>query len=355
MTRSPVIASATVSVQGVWLLAAGAQARGLDVPALLGRHGLAHSLGADVDARVPATAVLALWAELPELTGLPHFGVWLAELACAAPATSLGAKLVHSAPTLGVGLGRLVAFERVFHGVAATTLALDGEIARFTHRPPIGIGPGAAPAIELAFAWILGTARVTTGHAITASAISFRHAAPGAESLAEHRRFFGVTPRFSGPENTLELPREALSLPQRTADALLERLVERHARGLSNELPTDAGLCARIRSLVKTALLRGDVGECTLAACAAKLVLPPRTLQRKLAAEGSSFASLLDEARRELSLELLAEPSTSVAEVAFALGFGDQTAFHRAFVRWTGSTPGEHKKRLRQAAPAAPS
>lgn len=352
MMRSPIDA-ATVSVQGVWLLAAGAQARGLDVATLLGRHGLAGALGADVDARVPAADVLALWAELPELTGLPHFGVWLAELACAGPPTSLGAKLVYSAPTLGVGLARLVAFERVFHGVAATTLTLGADVARFTHLPPIGVGPGAAPAIELAFAWILGTARATTGQSLSAAAVTFCHDAAGGAQFYES--FFGVAPRFGAAENTLDLPRSALNLPQRTADALLDRLVERHARDLASELPSGAGLGPRVRSELFKALVRGDAEECTLVACASKLALPPRTLQRKLAAEGSSFASLLDDARRELSLQLLAEPRTSVAEVAFALGFGDQTAFHRAFVRWTGNTPGDHKKRLRPAAPTTPS
>jgi AraC-like DNA-binding protein len=102
-------------------------------------------------------------------------------------------------------------------------------------------------------------------------------------------------------------------------------------------------------------LVKGETESCTLAACAAKLSMPSRTLQRKLAADGGTFASLLDDVRRELSLELLADPTTSVAEVAFALGFGDQPAFHRAFVRWTGSTPGEHKKRLRSATQAPPS
>jgi AraC-like DNA-binding protein len=355
MARASVVASATVSVQGVWLLATGAGARGVDVPALLRRHGLESALSADVDARVPATSVLGLWAELPALTGVPHFGVWLGELASAAPATSLGAKLVHSAPTLGDGLGRLVTFERVFHGVAATTLTLVGDVARLTHRPPIGVGPGAAPAIELAFAWILGTARVTTGEPLEAAAVTFSHEAPPEASRAEHERFFSVAPRFASPENSLDLPRAALELPQRTADALLERLVERHARVLASELPTDAGLCAQVRSRLVSALLRGHAEQCTLAACAESLALPPRTLQRRLAAEGAAFAALLDEARRALSLELLADPSTSVAEVAFALGFGDQTAFHRAFVRWTGSTPGEHKRRLRDSAPTAAS
>jgi AraC-like DNA-binding protein len=353
MVRSSVVASATVSVQGVWLLAAGAKAQGLDVPALLSAAGLSDALGADVDGRVPARAVLELWAELPKRCGLPHFGVWLAELACAAPATSLGAKLVHSAATLGAGLSRLVAFERVFHGVRATTLTLGTDTARFTHTPPIGIGPGAAPAVEFAFAWLLGTARVTTGELLRARSVSFTHPAPA--ELEPYRAAFGVEPRFAAAENALELPRGALELPQRTADALLERLVERHARDLVLELPSEGGLTSRARAWLTRSLSRGDAEGATLPVTAAQLGLPPRTLQRRLAADGASFASLLDEVRRELGLRLLADPRTSVAEIAFALGFGDQTAFHRAFMRWTGSTPGEHRRRLRLASEVNPS
>jgi AraC-like DNA-binding protein len=351
MARSAVVDAATVSVQGVWLLAAGARARGLDVEPLLARHGLSQAPSGDVDARVPARAVLGLWAELPQLSGLPHFGVWLAELACAAPPTSLGARLVHSAPTLGAGVGRLIRFERVFHGVRATELRTEAGVARFTHTPPIGIGPGAPPAVEFAFAWLLGTARATTGAALSASRVTFTHAAPGA--LDPYRRFFGVEPRFEATENTLELPSAALELPQATADALMGRLVERHARELSRQLPTGTGLVGRVRGLLARSLDIGESEAASLGGVAGQLRLPERTLQRRLAAEGTSFNTLLDEVRRELALEHLAEPATSVAEVAFALGFGDQTAFHRAFLRWTGRTPGEHRRRL--ASQAKPS
>jgi AraC-like DNA-binding protein len=344
MARSPVVAAATVSVQGVWLLAAGASARGADVPELLARHGLKNALAADVDARVPAASVLALWSELPGLVGLPHFGVWLAELACQQPATSLGARLVHSAPTLRVGFERLLRYERVFHGVQATSLEETRGLARFTHRPPVGIGPGAHPAIEFAFAWLLGTARQTTGAPLVASRVTFTHPPPGA--LDEYRRVLGVEPRFAAAENALELPSAALDMPQRTADALLERLVERHAQELARQLPTGAGPAARVRGLLARSLSSGDVDSASLRGVASAFQLPGRTLQRRLAAEGTSFAALLDEVRRDLAFQHLADRGTSVAEVAFALGFADQTAFHRAFMRWTGKTPGEHRRHL---------
>ena len=103
---------------------------------------------------------------------------------------------------------------------------------------------------------------------------------------------------------------------------------------------------ARVRGLLIRNLGVGNAEAASLSAVASELRLPGRTLQRRLAAEGTSFAALLDSVRHELAIEHMADPRTSLAEIAFALGFADQAGFHRAFMRWTGRTPGEYRKRL---------
>lgn len=66
-----------------------------------------------------------------------------------------------------------------------------------------------------------------------------------------------------------------------------------------------------------------------------------RTLQRRLASEGSSFQSLVDDARRRLALRLLRQQDDiALTEVTFMTGFSDQSALTRASRRWTGQTPG---------------
>jgi AraC-like DNA-binding protein len=70
-----------------------------------------------------------------------------------------------------------------------------------------------------------------------------------------------------------------------------------------------------------------------------------RSVQRRLQTEGTSFQRVLDDTRKELALEYLDDPTKPIAEVALLLGFSDQTAFHRAFVRWTGRTPGDVRRR----------
>jgi AraC-like DNA-binding protein len=74
-------------------------------------------------------------------------------------------------------------------------------------------------------------------------------------------------------------------------------------------------------------------------AVAKELALSERTLQRRLAEEGTRFQDLLTEARRELAREYLANGHLEMADVAFLLGFDDQNSFYRAFRQWEGETP----------------
>jgi AraC-like DNA-binding protein len=74
--------------------------------------------------------------------------------------------------------------------------------------------------------------------------------------------------------------------------------------------------------------------------------MSPRSLQRRLHSEGTSFAEVLSELRRDLALRYLRDQRIAIAEVGFLLGFLDVSAFHRAFKRWTGSTPAEYQRSL---------
>ena len=67
------------------------------------------------------------------------------------------------------------------------------------------------------------------------------------------------------------------------------------------------------------------------------------TLRRKLRREGTTFQALKDEARSEAACLALDRPELSIQEVALQLGFTDPSAFHRAFRKWSGQTPGQYR------------
>jgi len=79
---------------------------------------------------------------------------------------------------------------------------------------------------------------------------------------------------------------------------------------------------------------------------AGALNMSPRSLQRKLATEDTSYQTLIDQVRENKSKEYLSVPNLSLTEVAFLCGFSDPTAFNRAFKRWLGFSPGEYRRLL---------
>jgi AraC-like DNA-binding protein len=100
-------------------------------------------------------------------------------------------------------------------------------------------------------------------------------------------------------------------------------------------VPRDATL-DRVRAAV-TRVLR--TGPPTLASVARTLRASPRTVQRRLKEAGSSHRGVVDEVRRELAIRYLATPGLSITEIAFLLGFTDDSSFRRVYKRWTGRSP----------------
>ena len=100
----------------------------------------------------------------------------------------------------------------------------------------------------------------------------------------------------------------------------------------------------RVRHLL-TPLLRGETP--TLETLAARLGTTAWTLQRQLSAEGTGFRQLLDDTRKQLAEDYLKETDTSLAEIAWLLGFANPPAFHKAYQRWHGTSPGERRKQIR--------
>ncbi len=74
--------------------------------------------------------------------------------------------------------------------------------------------------------------------------------------------------------------------------------------------------------------------------------MSPRTLQRRLAEEGTTFNSVVDEVRHHSAKLRLADGALTLAEVGYLVGFEEQSSFTRAFKRWTGVSPREYRRRL---------
>ncbi len=124
----------------------------------------------------------------------------------------------------------------------------------------------------------------------------------------------------------------------------LAELLRRAPTGLIGRHEEGATVAEQVRRAFVRALREGRPERLPeVAQLAARLAVSPATLRRRLQEEGTSYRLLKDQVRREAALTGLAEGREPIAELAARLGFSEDTAFHRAFRRWTGTTPGAYR------------
>jgi AraC-like DNA-binding protein len=153
---------------------------------------------------------------------------------------------------------------------------------------------------------------------------------------AAYTAAFGVPVEFGAPSNGIRFDSAATRavLPTDNPDiaAVVDQVAERYVASLQPQ-----PVAATVRDLLRELLPTGEVGQATVAS---RLNCSLSTLQRQLQAEGLNYRVLLDETRRSLAEAYLRDARFSQAEIAFLLGFSDQSNFSRAYRRWTGRSPG---------------
>jgi AraC-like DNA-binding protein len=87
-------------------------------------------------------------------------------------------------------------------------------------------------------------------------------------------------------------------------------------------------------------------GECSRDKVSRALGMSPSMLHLKLSQHGTNFQQLLDDTRKELAWSYVQQPTRSVTEITFLLGFTDTSNFTRAFKRWTGMSPTDFRHKL---------
>ena len=322
MTDEPTLATGLFRM----VLGQGA-AMGLARPELLAAAGLSETDLIDPDARLPLRCQLAVGHALARAR--PGENVGLAALRFMAP-TSLGAlgyALAHCA-TLHDAVHTFARFQGLVTNAAAWRL----EGTRLTvaaHPDLVALGH---PIENMVGLWVhLGRALI--GERWVPRTVWLPHQPLG--DPREHHAFFGVRPEFGAEHAGLDIPQHILERPVKGAQlAALSGLVEL----LESRLPRakTGSTTDSVRAVLRDQVTRGGGDK---AAVAEALGMSPRTLSRRLKAEGQAFQPLLDEARSELAQHCLRDPGLAIYEVALLLGYSEPGPFHRAFRRWTGTSP----------------
>jgi AraC-like DNA-binding protein len=249
-----------------------------------------------------------------------------------------------SAPTLGEAFARLARFKRILW---IDTLALVPVGEGLSVRAVLASVSHARLLADFELAFVIAFARVVTNSPeLVPVRVGVRGTAPSYRQRYE--ALFRCPIEFDAPEDevifaTSDLTRALVSHAPELAPLFDERAEQLLAESTSER----AG--ERVRAALRQ--VRGEVPYVRDVARA--LGMSVRSLQRHLSAEGTSFAELLDDTRREVAHELLVRTDSDLAEISFLLGFVSPDSFYRAFKRWWRTTPLAHRRAHRSAAQTA--
>jgi AraC-like DNA-binding protein len=195
---------------------------------------------------------------------------------------------------------------------------------------------------EFAMTYFVRIGREVAGAEFVPRRVFFAHAPPP-HRVTEMTDYFGTTEFvYRAGFNAIELSPEVQALPIHSADAALRDVLESRAKEIVTADEASIDDLGQIRRLVAEELPSMDVSAENLAR---KMGVSERTLHRRLAAAGTSVRDVVEQVREGLARTYLADPQRGIAEIATLLGYSDQRAFARAFRRWTGETPGDHRRR----------
>ncbi len=269
-------------------------------------------------------------------TACPHFGLLVGQRSATASLGLVG-RLMRNAPTLQAAILDLCTHQHRYVRGSVVYLVTQDEIAFWgyaIHIPGMrAIEQVCDGAIAVGFNMMKELAGV-----LPADVLTCRHAP---SDSAPYRRFFGMTPRFDAEQHALAFPAHLLARPVGGADPELRRILERSvAEYWAVRQP---GIVDQVIRVLRARVIFPDT---SLEDVAEHLLMHPRTLNRRLQSEGTSFRELLSRARFEVARQLLAGTKMEVTDIGLALGYADPSGFTHAFQRWSGAAPSEWRARL---------
>jgi len=182
--------------------------------------------------------------------------------------------------------------------------------------------------------------RAITEREISPVRVTFKHDPP--RHLAGYQEAFQCEMLFNQPDNVISFHSSDFHIRTAKADKSINQFLVERVEEETKGIEVNANRIAfEVKMLIQDALPSGipAIGQ-----IAEHMGMSNRTLTRRLSESGVTFRDLIQKTQEEVSKALLKNSSNGLADVAFQTGFSEQSAFNRAFKRWTGSSPLEFRK-----------
>jgi AraC-like DNA-binding protein len=295
--------------------------------------------------RYPMPEVKRLWELALEATGDPCLGLRAAQQVQPAHLHALGLAWMAST-SLHDAMLRLVRYHDVISKWADVTFQVEAERSTLRLRMPEGAERPSPLAVDGLFAMVVSLCRLLTDEDFVPLGVSLRREDPGRTET--YQAAFHCPVVFEADGNAVAFRREDMEAPLPAGNPELasevDGIADRYLRSFVAK-PT----AARVRRILVDLLPSSRVSQEQIAR---QLGTSVSSLQRQLRAEGMRYRDLFDETRKELALRYIEDGRYALAEIAFLLGFADQSTMTRAFRRWTGSSPGRYRETETGVGPA---
>lgn len=341
----------TVSALMIRLLKTYAESKGVDFNKAAARCHFNPDVLESSRARIPGEMFKTLWQVIQSKTRDPHPGINFGRLMAEHyPAGSVLFTLMLNSPTIENALEVLVRYHRIMSDLIQPQFEIKGDLTHlFWDTRPIDFkdNPQLSEAVVCTYHTLL---RRMSRDRVRAVKICFAHSKPtDPDTAAAFKKIFKVPVCFGEPVSQLILNTRDLETPIDLADSSLYQILEAHAETLVRVPPehalADRPWTRKVLARIRHQFAQGRVA--TIGSTARELALSTRALQERLKQESTRFRDLLQAVRKELAMHHLSRRELSICDIAFMLGYSEQSAFNHAFKRWTGQSP---RSFIRQAA-----
>lgn len=246
-----------------------------------------------------------------------------------------------AAPTVGGVLHRVARYHSLLSDSILYQVETKAASTFLRQDVLVGSGPGLVFSPEAGLSAMYCTVDTLAADKITPEMVTFQHRPPRDAHLFGD--LFGCDVRFDAEADGIMFSNDSLTTRNKLGDQALSDFLTKH---LDAELAQITSAPSLVRTTKEEIARVLSEGLPKMADVARELGLSVRSFHRRLADHSVSFQVLAEETRRDIALSMLRDETCSLSEIAFLTGFSEQSAFNRAFKRWTNQTPAHYRKSL---------